>query len=157
MRPRPCPSAKRMPDLERRSDAIVAFRSKILRSREPVARRWRVRVMAANDLARVHLAPDDEPALARALEALRPKLLLICRHRGFSDADDVVQEVLMAATVGFRGGKFRGQSTLETWIYGILRNKIRDYERIRRSDSERLVPMGDQVDPGGNGGRQVCV
>lgn len=108
--------------------------------------------MAAKDLARARVEANDEPALVRVLETLRPKLVLICRHRGFSDAEDVVQEALIAATVGFRRGKFRRQSTIETWIYGILRNKIRDYKRARVSDSEHLIPIGEQVDERHEGG-----
>ena len=47
------------------------------------------------------------------------------RHQGA--AEDIVQETLLAAVKG-QGG-FRGDSTLLTWLTGILKHKIVDWQR----------------------------
>jgi RNA polymerase sigma-70 factor, ECF subfamily len=58
-----------------------------------------------------------------------------------SDAmDDVVQEVFI---IVFRNAEgFQGRSQLRTWIYGILRNVVRDHMRQRSRVSDR----GDELD-----------
>ncbi len=56
------------------------------------------------------------------------------------DVDDVVQDVFVAAFVGLK--KFRGESSLRTWLFTITVNKCRRY-RFRRWRRLRLVPMED--------------
>ena len=69
---------------------------------------------------------DLERELSLKLGALRP-IVAGCRRRmgvrlSESELDDVVQETGMAA---WRArDKFRGDSDLETWLYGIARNMI---------------------------------
>jgi len=94
-----------------------------------------------------HSHIDDERAFARVLEELRPKLELIARQRGLADAEDVVQETLLAALLGVRGARFRGRSTVEGWIYGILRNKIADKYRSQAAESRHLVAFCEQGPP----------
>jgi RNA polymerase sigma factor (sigma-70 family) len=81
----------------------------------------------------------DERTFAGVLEGLRPRLAVFARHRGVIDADDLVQETLLAALVAFRHGAFRGQSTIDAWIYGILRKKISDYYRTMSLESTYLL------------------
>ena len=44
-------------------------------------------------------------------------------------AEDVVQEVFLAACENL--GAYRASSSLESWLMGIARNKVRDYYRAR--------------------------
>jgi len=53
--------------------------------------------------------------------------------RDASLAEDLVQDVLLAAVKG--RDAFRGQSSVRTWLVGILRHKI--YDHLRRSCRER--------------------
>ena len=55
-------------------------------------------------------------------------------------AEDVVQETLLAAVEG--GANFSGQSSVKTWLTGILKHKIIDH--IRRASREQpLIGDGD--------------
>ncbi len=56
------------------------------------------------------------------------------------DVDDVVQDVFVAAFVGLK--KFRGESSLRTWLFTITVNQCRRY-RFRRLRRPRLVTMED--------------
>lgn len=80
----------------------------------------------------------------RWLSELRP-LLLATAKRHFHDQDvveDLVQETLLAAWLG--QNSFRGDSNIKTWVYSILKNKIRTQiqtlqrERSRKSAEEEL-------------------
>lgn len=55
-------------------------------------------------------------------------------------AEDVVQEALMAALSGEK--EFSGRSTLKTWVFAILRNKIVDAIR-QRSRSVNVSSLSD--------------
>lgn len=55
------------------------------------------------------------------------------------DAEDVLQEALVTA---FRAiGKFRGESGFYTWIYRIVINKCRDFQRSRQSRREEDIEL----------------
>jgi RNA polymerase sigma factor (sigma-70 family) len=56
------------------------------------------------------------------------------------DVDDVVQEVFVAAWVGLK--KFRGESSLRTWLFTITVNKCRSH-RFRRLRRLRPVTIED--------------
>ena len=64
----------------------------------------------------------DTDALETLLERYQPKVLRfglrMCRD--FADAEDVVQETLLAAARGLR--TFRGGASLSTWLYTIARS-----------------------------------
>ena len=81
----------------------------------------------------LHAAVADSPAaFAAQIDSHRSYLLRAARMklRDSSEADDVVQETVIAAWRGRAG--FLGQSTLRTWLVGILRHKIVDLIRERR-------------------------
>jgi RNA polymerase sigma factor (sigma-70 family) len=103
---------------------------------------------AVNGAGRVDSRTHDEQAVARLLEQLRPKLELIARQRGVEEPEDAVQETLLAAVIGLREGKFHRQSTIETWIYGILRNKIGDHHRLRARETKNLVRLAEHSSDG---------
>lgn len=50
-------------------------------------------------------------------------------------ADDVIQDVFLAAWENL--GAYRGNSSLQSWLMGIARNKVKDYYRahLRKPDS----------------------
>jgi RNA polymerase sigma factor (sigma-70 family) len=54
-----------------------------------------------------------------------------------ADAEDVVQDTLVSFIKGL--GKFRGETSLETYLFIILRNKIFDRYRSKRSKSVSLI------------------
>jgi len=62
--------------------------------------------------------------------------LLQLRDR--SAAEDAVQETLLAAIQGV--GRFAGQSSVRTWLIGILKHKIID--SIRKSAREQATGLG---------------
>ena len=57
------------------------------------------------------------------------------RHKGA--AEDVVQETLLAAVEGQE--RFRGESALLTWLTGILRHKIVDWQRREARNPSRVT------------------
>ena len=79
----------------------------------------------------------DEKALAALLERWAPSVhrfgLKMCRNP--DDANDVVQDTLLAAARGIR--EFRGSSSLSTWLYTIARSFC-----IKR----RRKPQGEPLD-----------
>ena len=94
-------------------------------------------------MSHLHAPASDSPAAARAacaeaaafaadLDAHRAFLLRTARMkiRDSAEVEDVVQEALIAAWNG--RAAFRGQSSLRTWLVGILNHKIVDLIRERQ-------------------------
>ena len=79
-----------------------------------------------------HAAADSPAAFAAQLDSHRSYLLRAARMklRDPADAEDVVQEAVIAAWKGRAG--FRGQSALRTWLVGILNHKIVDLIRDKQ-------------------------
>ena len=73
------------------------------------------------------------------LERHRPYLLrfALLQLRDKSAAEDAVQETLLAALQG--AARFAGQSSVRTWLVGILKHKIID--SIRKTSRERPLEM----------------
>jgi RNA polymerase sigma factor (sigma-70 family) len=89
---------------------------------------------------------DPEAAWQRVLEQHRPTILALCRHASLqqADADDVIQQVLLAVYKGIGklrldrpGDSFRG------WLNTITANKIKCHYRQLRNASEQF---GEQFD-----------
>jgi len=78
---------------------------------------------------------DASPSLHRQLEEMRPALLrfALLQLRNDSLAEDVVQEALVAVLE--RPERFAGQSSLRTYVTGILKHKIVD--ALRSASRER--------------------
>lgn len=72
-----------------------------------------------------------------AVVALRPDFVRFARLqvRDPEIAEDLVQETLEAALNGI--AQFNGRSSLKTWVFGILKNKVID--QLRRQD--RPIPF----------------
>ena len=83
----------------------------------------------------------EDPS-AQDLQRHRPYLLryALLQLRNPEQAEDVVQETLLAALEG--RAKFSGESSLKTWLTGILKHKILDAIR-RKSREQPLVAGGD--------------
>lgn len=79
---------------------------------------------------------------AEALIALRSDMLRFAQLqlRNSETAEDLVQESIEAALR--KASSFAGQSTLKTWVFAILRNRIIDHLRT----AKRTVPMSSLVD-----------
>lgn len=79
---------------------------------------------------------------AEALLSLRADMLRFAelQLRNKEVAEDLVQESIEAALR--KSSSFAGQSTLKTWVFAILRNRIIDYLRT----AKRTVPMSSLVD-----------
>jgi RNA polymerase sigma-70 factor, ECF subfamily len=82
----------------------------------------------------------DSP-LHRELEALRPALVrfAILQLRNETLAEDVVQDALIAVLE--KPDRFAGQSSLRTYVTGILKHKILDV--MRASKREYRIETGD--------------
>ena len=78
------------------------------------------------------------------LQQHRPYLLryALLQLRNQEQADDVVQETLLAALEG--RARFAGASSLKTWLTGILKHKILDV--IRRKSREQPLAASDDGD-----------
>lgn len=63
-----------------------------------------------------------------------------------SAADDVVQEVFLV--LHRRLVEYDGRATLQSWVYGILANTVRDYRRSFRRKQAPLVPTERDEDWG---------
>jgi len=61
----------------------------------------------------------------------------VARVRNAAQADDLVQETLLAAWHSRK--RFAGRSSPQTWLIGILKHKIMDYFRSQK----REVPLDD--------------
>ena len=79
---------------------------------------------------------------AEALIALRSNMLRFAQLqlRNSETAEDMVQDAIEAALR--HSSSFAGQSTLKTWVFAILRNRIIDHLR----QAARSVPMSSLVD-----------
>lgn len=79
---------------------------------------------------------------AEALLSLRADMLRFAelQLRNAETAEDLVQESIEAALR--KSSSFAGQSTLKTWVFAILRNRIIDHLRT----AKRTVPMSSLVE-----------
>jgi RNA polymerase sigma factor (sigma-70 family) len=92
---------------------------------------------------------------AEDLARLRPKLLAYAQRRTRSreQAEDAVQDALVAALEGLDG--YAGQSSLSTWLFGILKHKIVD--GLRRGPREDPLEVElDELGHEGPGPEQRC-
>ena len=63
------------------------------------------------------------------------------RVRDAHIAEDLVQETLLKAIGGF--ANFRGESSVRTWLFAILRNEINRHARIKKSQ-QRVTADSDE-------------
>lgn len=80
----------------------------------------------------------DHAELATQLEALHPQCFgwaLACCANSREDAEDLLQDVYVGVLEN--GLRFNGDSTLRTWLFGVIRHKAR--ARIRRDKMRALL------------------
>jgi RNA polymerase sigma-70 factor (ECF subfamily) len=82
------------------------------------------------------MSPESSPAPLE-LDQHRPYLLrfALLQLRDRSAAEDAVQETLLAAIQG--ASRFAGQSSVRTWLVGILKHKIVD--SVRKASREQPI------------------
>jgi RNA polymerase sigma-70 factor (ECF subfamily) len=106
-----------------------------------------VRVVAADLIARAR-AGDGE-AFRALTEPHRRELQVHCYRMlgSVQDAEDAVQDTLLAAWQGFGG--FEGRASLRTWLYRIATNRCLDARRAasRRPAKEWDVPGVEPPEP----------
>lgn len=59
-------------------------------------------------------------------------------------AEDVVQDVFLAAWENLRA--YRGSASLQSWLMGIARNKVRDYYRAHLREPDHLETTNENSD-----------
>ncbi len=90
--------------------------------------------------------PDRVAVLFTEIEGHRGYLLrfAIAKLRDASQAEEVVQEALLAALDG--AGGFSGQSSLRTWLTSILKFKIIDFQRRVISERAHFTTASESDD-----------
>ena len=86
----------------------------------------------------------DRKATAEFVELYADSIYAYVHHRLIPRADlvdDVVQDVFLAAWDNLH--KFKGASSLKTWLLGIARHKVESYYRRRLREPE---PIADEPD-----------
>jgi len=69
---------------------------------------------------------------------------VVCRMVGYQDAEEVVQEAFIKIYKGI--GKFRGESTIGTWIYRLSVNSSLTFLARRKRHTERMRAAGQMQD-----------
>ena len=94
------------------------------------------------------LRAGDEQAFAALIDGWSGSMLRMARLHVPTDsvAEEVVQETWLAVLTGLH--RFRGDSSLRTWVYRILLNQA----KTRGIRERRTVPFASLYDDDGNGG-----
>src|SRR4051794_36082037 len=91
----------------------------------------------------------DSDAFQQLTEPHRRELLVHCYRMlgSYQDAEDVLQESLLAAWLGLAG--FEGRSSLRTWLYRIATNRCLNARRSagRRQAKEWDIPLVEPPEP----------
>src|SRR3954447_24180254 len=104
-------------------------------------------VVTGNLLGRARAGDDD--AFRELTEPYRRELLVHCYRMlgSFQDAEDALQDTLLAAWHGLGG--FEGRASLRTWLYRIATHRCLDARRAarRRPAREWDVPGVERPEP----------
>jgi RNA polymerase sigma-70 factor, ECF subfamily len=93
------------------------------------------------------VASGSEDAANLFVDRFRDRIDTLLRRRKIpvDDRGDVTQQTLADALRQIREGRFRGDSSLQTWLYTIVKGKAADYWRRRgpHTVSLQTVPADD--------------
>jgi RNA polymerase sigma-70 factor (ECF subfamily) len=89
----------------------------------------------------------DEDAFRELVDPYRRELQLHCYRMlgSLQDAEDAVQETLLAAWRGLGG--FEGRASLRAWLYRIATNRCLNALRDRKRRPQEVFPMVDPPEP----------
>ena len=89
---------------------------------------------------------SDENNIALELEQTRPYLMrfALLQLRNETAAEDAVQETMLAALQG--ASRYAGQSSLKTWLVGILKHKIIDHLRRQAKEPQSYEATYEDFD-----------
>jgi RNA polymerase sigma-70 factor (TIGR02960 family) len=89
----------------------------------------------------------DEEAFRELVDPYRRELQLHCYRilGSVQDAEDLLQETLLAAWRGLEG--FEGRSSLRTWLYRIATNRCLNALRDKRRRPRAVEPMAEPPEP----------
>lgn len=101
-----------------------------------------------------HVRAGDSSAWDQLIERFHGRLLAFARNQlpQPADADDVVQETFVSLLQSLE--RFRGEASLETWLFQLLRRRIADHHR-RAGRGVKLV-LCSLTDGSGAGGSDVA-
>jgi RNA polymerase sigma-70 factor, ECF subfamily len=87
----------------------------------------------------------DQDAFRELVEPYRSELHLHCYRilGSIQDAEDALQETLLAAWRGLKG--FKGRSSLRTWLYSIATNRALNMLRAAKRGPQAELPMPPNV------------
>jgi RNA polymerase sigma-70 factor, ECF subfamily len=106
------------------------------------------RELAASEVVD-QLRSQDLQAFEALIHRSTPRLLAVAKRflRNAEDAADVVQDTFIVAWLGLP--RFRGQSSVETWLHRILVNaclmKLRSAEALRNTPPARLAESAAHI------------
>src|SRR5690242_7602288 len=101
--------------------------------------------MSAADISSARTG--DESAFRELVEPYRRELHLHCYRilGSLQDAEDIVQETLLAAWRGLGG--FEERASLRSWLYRIATNRCLNALRDRRRRPQEVPPMAEPPEP----------
>jgi len=94
-----------------------------------------------------NVRPGDESAFRELVEPYRRELHLHCYRLlgSLQDAEDIMQETLLAAWRGLSG--FEERASLRTWLYRIATNRCLNALRDRRRQPQEVASMAEPPRP----------
>ncbi|MEM7306682.1 MAG: RNA polymerase sigma factor [Planctomycetota bacterium] len=100
-------------------------------------------------LALEALGEDADASWATILARTESRLRVLLELRGCRDTDDVLQEVWLQASRGLGEFDYRGPGSLQRWLAGIARNKMRERARSDRRGVELHASAAPNDSPEG--------
>src|SRR5437773_9128216 len=106
-----------------------------------------LRVMRETDRILARARAGDQDAFAELTDPYRRELQLHCYRivGSTQDAEDLLQETLLAAWRGF--DRFEGRASVRAWLHTIATNRSLDALRASRRRPEEAQGMTDAPEP----------